>query len=408
MSPIPADHQTTVSNIGLAKTTKLIANAAWNYRRTMSWYLRKGDIKGLNNFLYTKTLVPTGEGSGELAYYFIGGLLQKYPQLVWYPRNIEIEITSKCNKHCVICEHTWWNEKATDLTFDEFKNLTNQFDLKWVNLTGEGDAFLNKDYLRMIELLKRRGTSVFLVDSFDLIDREVSQRLVKLGVDGIYISMDGATKETYESIKVGCNYDKVIQNIKQLLAWKKVYDSPVPEICFRFVVTKKNMHEMAEYVTVLQNLGSRKDFGDGSKIHFVGVLDFPEIHDLYVDEVPQIFANGDIPVVFAHTGKDTNPNINRCLAWMEPYFALVPQPMALPCCAVMMSNSREKLLEYSFGNYNNESMKSIWNSSYYRTFRRTVTNQHSSVPALCQGCRAFDTREREKLYGIDYRKRSDF
>jgi len=410
---IPADHGTTAKALGTLGLTKMIASAAWNYRRTAAYLLRRGKLRSLGNFLYTKTLVPTGEGSGELAYYFIGGLLQRFPQLVWYPRNIEIEVTTRCNKRCVICEHTWWHEPSVDLTFDTFKRLVDQFPLRWVNLTGEGDAFLNKDYLRMISYLKQKGTSVYLVDSMDLVDWHTSLELVKLGVDGIYISMDGATKQTYESIKVGCNFDKVLANMQRLLEAKRRLKSPLPEVCFRFAVTKTNVREMPDFVRLVRQLGARKDFGDGSKIHFVGLLDYPEIHDLYLEEIPQALidetlraADGTFPAVFAHTGQ--LPSINRCLAWAEPYFALVPEPMVLPCCAVLMSNGRQHLLEYSFGNYTKERFADIWNSQYYKWFRRTVTKKGAPVPALCAGCRAYDTREREQKYGIDERKKEDF
>jgi MoaA/NifB/PqqE/SkfB family radical SAM enzyme len=412
---IPADHMTTVKKLGTLGTINMIAKAGFNYRHTMGYLVGKKQFSRLANFLYTKTLVPTGEGSGELAYYAIGGLLQKYPQLVPYPKYIEIEITSRCNKRCIFCEHTSWNEPNKDLEFDQFKRLVDQFDLKWVNLTGEGDAFMNKSYLRMIQYLKSHDTSVFLVDSFDLITKDVAKVLVESGVDGIYISMDGATKETYESIKIGCNYDRVLTNIKNLLEIKKELHSPIPEICFRFVVNKKNVNEMADYVRVINSMASRKEFGDGSKIHFVGLLDFPEIHDLYLETIPvdkiseAIQASkGGLPVVFAHTEQVTNPSINKCLAWAEPYFALVPEPMMLPCCAVLMSNDRQKLLDYSFGNYMTTPTREIWDSPYYKWFRGMVTNPNAKVPAICAGCRAYDTTERIKKYGVDGRSKEAF
>ncbi len=414
---VPADHSTTVQTIGLGGVAKMIVKAGFNYRHTMGFYLRQGRIKELDNFLYTKTLVPTGEGSGELAYYFIGSILQAKPEWAPYPKYIEIEITSRCNKRCIMCEHTHWHEPARDLTLKEFVSLTDQFDLRWVNLTGEGDAFLNKDYLQMIEHLKHRKTSVFLVDSFDLINEQVSERLVRAGVDGIYISMDGATKKTYETIKVGNNFDKVRTNIQSLLAWKKKLNSPIPEICFRFVITNINAHEMGDYVKLIRTLAPRHDWGDGSKIHFAGLLDFPEVHHLYMERVPQQYIleavaeashPDSLPAVFAHTQSTTNPSMNQCLAWMEPYFALVPYHMALPCCAVLMSNSRAKLADYAFGDYTKESFKSIWNHPYYRWFRKSVTDPHAKVPQLCAGCRAYDTIQRMTECGVDHRTRQDF
>jgi len=413
---VPADYMATMNSIGRWGIAKMIARAVYNYKRTMFHFLKHKQFKRLANFLYTKTLVPTGEGAGEAAYLLIAGILRKHPQLAPYPRYIEVEVTTRCNKRCVICEHTWWNEPARDLSFGEFKRLADQFNLRWINLTGEGDAFLNKDYFKMIEYCKSRSTSVYLTDSFDLIAPDVSRRLVSLGVDGIYLSMDAATKETYERIKVGCSYDRTLANVKAMLAEKERQKSPIPELCIRYTITRDNINETVDFVKLINSLATRKRWGDGSKMHFIGLLDYPEVHDMLVEEIPhrviretmEASSNGGVPVVFAHPDSSKNPSIDTCLAWMEPYFALVPEPMVLPCCAVLMSNSRAKLLEYSFGNYMETPFRQIWNSPYYRWFRRQVTKRDGKVPALCAGCRAYNTKQREELYGIDYRKRDDF
>jgi MoaA/NifB/PqqE/SkfB family radical SAM enzyme len=413
---IPADHSITAETLGIFGLIKMIFKAGFAYRHTMIFFLKKGRFKELFNFFYTKTLVPTGEGSGELAYYFIGRPLQKFPTLAPYPRYIEVEMTSRCNKRCIICEHTWWQEPAADLSLADFIHLTDQFNLRWINMTGEGDAFLNKDYLNMIRHVKKRGTSVYLVDSFDLITKDIARELVRSGVDGIYISMDGAKKETYESIKVGCNFDKVVSNIRNLLEIKRELRSPIPEICFRFVINSLNADQMPDYVKLIRSLGPRQAWGDGSKIHFAGLLNYPEVNHLYMETIPREYINAtvqsalsdpdNLPVVFAHTEPAKNPSIDRCLAWMEPYFALVPHQMVLPCCAVLMSNSRAFLEEYSFGDYTKIPMKDIWNSPYYRWFRRAVNRPDAPVPAMCRGCRAYDTTERTKKCGIDFRKRT--
>ena len=417
MDLIPADHSATVDNVGILGTAQLIFKAGLGYRHTLAYYLKTHQYTSLGNFIYTKTLLPTGEGAGELAYYAIGPVLQRLPQLAPFPRNIEVEMTTRCNKRCIMCEHTWWHEPNRDITYDEFTDLAKQYPLRWINITGEGDAFLNKDYLRIIAYLKRRHIATYLTDSFDLIDDITAHTLVRFGVDGIYISMDGATKETYESIKIGCKYDTVISNIKALLVAKRSMESPVPEICFRFIITTKNVNEMADFVDTLRKLGPRADWGDGSKIHFAGLLDYPQIHNLYLDEIPNDMIvktvqaskrQGALPAVFAHSEKTTNPSINRCLAWMEPYFMLVPETVEIPCCAVMMANDREKLVEYSFGNYMTETAQDIWNHPYYQWFRRTVTNPYMPVPELCAGCRAYDTTQRIKEHGIDKRKKVDF
>ncbi|HOX40661.1 MAG TPA: radical SAM protein [bacterium] len=392
---------------------KWIFRIAFAYRRTIFYLLRKRGLKATLNFLYVKIFVPTGEGSGGAIYFLIGWLIRRFPRIAPYPRYIEMEMTTICNKKCVICEHTYWKPKDQEyrhLTLAEFKKYIDEFPkLKWVNLTGEGSAFLNPDYVEMLRYLKSKKVPIFLVDHFGDIKKETIEELVRIGIDGIYFSVDGATKETYEKIKVGCNFDKVTENLKYLVEMKKKYKTPIPEMCFRFVITKDNYQDIPAYVDYVYSIGDRKELGDGTRIDFCGLLAFPEIAHYNLKKMPPEILEKlvekqkkyDAFVLFAHaesTGVENVP-IDCCINWMEPYIMM--GGYVQPCCAVMMSNKRPWLREHALGNINEQSVKEIWNSDRYRKLRASVNNPKAPVPLMCADCRAFSTKERIKKYGID-------
>lgn len=409
-SILPADHAISAEMLGIRGLVSMILKAGWRYRRTVWYLLKKRGIKAVYNFFYTKIFVPTGEGSGELAYYFIGPLIRRFPRLAPYPSYIEIEITTRCNKKCIMCEHTYWKESIDNISYEEFIQLADQFpNLRWINLTGEGEPFLNKDFLNILEYLTEKEVMVYFGDSFDLIDETVAKKLVDLDIAGIYVSMDAATKETYEKIKVGCNFERSVKNIKRLVELKKAKGSPLPELCFRYIITTLNYHEIPKFVELVRTFGNMHELGDGSKIHFIGLLVFPEIRQYYLPDIPEKIQReaikkkeeieDGVEVIFSHTEPKRYPSINRCLAWMEPYIMM--KGYVLPCCAVMMSNNRDFLREHSFGNLFEKPFKEIWNSERYRKFRETVNKPDAKVPLLCKGCRAYDTKEREEKYGVD-------
>lgn len=402
----------------LSKDTLLRILVSWrenlrgllSYREILMYLLRKKGVRAAYNFLFCKLFVKEGEGGDGIAFAFIDPLLKLFPgltaKLAPYPYNIEIEITTRCNKKCIICEHTYWSEESRDLTFNEFKWIVDQFPkLKWVNLTGEGDAFLNKDYLKMIKYLKSKDIPVYLVDSFDLIDEQIAKELVKMGVDGIYVSMDAATKETYEKIKVGCNFERTIANIKKLIEIKKQMKSPLPIICFRYIVTTLNVHEMPKFIELVHSLGGKDALGKNSSVEFASLLVFDEVKHLFVPKVPdEIWRETlekarklGVDVRYAHIGN--LPPMEYCTAWLEPYIMM--GGYVLPCCAVLQNNNRDFLRRYSFGNIFEKSFREIWYSERYRRFRRMIPDKKAKVPILCKGCRAFDTRRRERLYGVD-------
>ncbi|MBU4078513.1 radical SAM protein, partial [Patescibacteria group bacterium] len=255
----------------------------WKYKKSIWYLLKKKGLRSVKNFLFVKYFV-TDEG-GEVA--VLNNLIKatKLSSLAPYPFKIEIEHTTICNKKCIICEHTYWQERQERLTFEQFKQIVDQFPkLRWTNITGEGTGFLNPDFLKIIEYLRLKDISVNFVDEFDFIDEAKARKIIELGVNCIWISMDGATKETYERIKVGCDFEKALSNVRMLLKLKKELNSPFPMICFRFVVNKLNYTEMPKMVELIHSLG---DLGEGTKLEFVGLLTFKEIEKYYLPEIPK-------------------------------------------------------------------------------------------------------------------------
>ena len=88
-----------------------------------------------------------------------------------YPSYLEIEVTTRFPLKCVFCERTYWQEANRDMTFPEFKSIIDQFPrLKWIGLTGIGESFVNKDFLRMLRYVKEKNIFVELYDNFFLVD----------------------------------------------------------------------------------------------------------------------------------------------------------------------------------------------------------------------------------------------
>jgi MoaA/NifB/PqqE/SkfB family radical SAM enzyme len=374
----------------------------WRYKRSIWYLLKRGELKDLYTFLFVKYFVADEGGDMSLLNNIISNTGWSF--LAHHPFKLEIEHTTVCNKRCIHCEHTHWKEKAETVNLEQIKSIVEQFPkLKWINLTGEGDNFLNPDYMNFIEYLREKKISVNFVDEFDFIESEKAKRLVELGVNCIWISMDGATKETYEKIKVGCNFEKAVHNIRVLQETKKKMGSPLPTLCFRFIVSNQNYLEMPRMVELIHSFG---DLGEGSRLEFTGLLTFKEIEHLKLSSMPEEIIEEtkrkakelSVPISFSHLKKEELPSINKCSAWTEPYIMM--GGYVLPCCAILMSNRRDFLRKNAFGNIFEKPFKEIWNSERYRKFRAQVLKKDGQVPLLCAGCRGYNTREREEKYGI--------
>lgn len=317
-------------------------------------------------------------------------LYRRFPRLAPYPEAIEVEVTTRCHLKCTICEHTYWNEKGKDMSLEEFKHIVDQFPkLKWIGLTGIGSSFLNKDYLEMLKYLKSKSIYVELFDTFTQIDERLARELVEIGVDKICLSLDAATKETYESMRVGAKFEKVLANVTTLLRVKKEMKTRIPELWFHYIVTKGNVQEMPQFVELVHSLKVNKT--GGSLLYWTDLLAFEEVKSLVTD-IPE-----EVKREVLRKGKELgiemwwNQNfapcepITKCVRWTEP-FILVTGHLQ-PCCVINEANIRDFQKTNSVANLFEQDFRDVWRNEY-KDLREMI--RRGEIPKICRYCREFD------------------
>lgn len=309
-----------------------------------------------------------------------------------YPSYLEVEATTRCNLKCIMCEHTYWNEPARDLSFEEFKGLIDQFlGLKWIAFTGIGENFLNKDFMKMYRYLKSKwkGILIELYDTFYFIDEKIARELIQeIGLTRVLASIDGATKGTYEKIRVGSNFERVTSNVKRFIEIKRELSSPLPEIIFHYIISKANIHEVPQYVEYVKSLG-------GEDIFFTAMLhSFEEVKELVTEVPKEVIREAEkrgkelgVHITWNEDVPEQKPPISKCTEWTMPFIYVTGHVQ--PCCAAQEANRRPVQKEQSLGNVFEKSFKEIWNSGKYRNLRRMLAK--GKVPAQCRDCPIYDT-----------------
>lgn len=300
-----------------------------------------------------------------------------------YPEFIEIEPTTFCNLKCKMCEHTYWKEPNKHMTYDKFLYILNQFPrLGWIGLTGIGEMFLNPDFMKMIEEVKKREIYLELFDNFCFLNKEKLTKLVEWGVDKIYISLDGATKETYEKNRIGSLWERVLSNLKTLDEIKKEKKTAFPYVWFHFIVNKDNIHEVIDYVDFVNSLNI-----DVKGIQYTKVLhDYPEIKDMYV-EIPEelmyrAMERGQklkIHTTFNVNTSHKKPPVKNCCTWSQPFIFV--DGTVIPCCSLNEQNDRTWQRETSLGNVFKDDMRDIWYGKKYDTMIKSIRQGK-----LCKSC----------------------
>ena len=356
----------------------------FNQFKHILFLLRKKGIRYTYNYLHFALLFDTKNP-----------LLIKL--LYWlkpYPSYIEIEVTTRCNLECIICEHTYWKEKNRDISFKEFKNIVDQFPkLKWIGLTGIGESFLNKDFLKMLRYVKEKNIFVELYENFYLIDENIARELVEMEIDKILVSFDAATKETYEKIRVNSNFERVIKNVKNLLRLKKEKRAYFPEIAFHFIINKLNISEISQYIDLVHSITQ----GEKTTIQFTRMLHkFSEINNLFTEVPENIIQDTErkakeiknIEITWNTDVPRFKPSLDKCTKWTMPFIFVTGH--VIPCCVGNEANRRDFQKETALGNVFEQNFKEIWYGEKYEILRKML--RQGKVPLACKNCSVYETK----------------
>jgi MoaA/NifB/PqqE/SkfB family radical SAM enzyme len=317
----------------------------------------------------------------------VGELLVNRCKVFGHPTYLEVEVTTRCNLRCVMCEHTHWQEPERDMTFEQFDRIVQQFPrIDWIGMSGIGTGFLNKDYVRMMRHVKeQRNPYIEIYDSCYMIDAERARELVDLGLDRIIASVDGATEATYEKIRVGAKFKTVIDNVRGIDAARKAAGKKYPEITFHFIASSINKHEMVDFVRLVHSL----DLGKETQVAITAILqEFREIEGMAPD-----ITQADVDAVEREARRlgirvNWNKNVpekeavGRCIEWTMPFIFV--DGTVIPCCAGNEGNRRDTQRRLSLGNVFETDFAEIWNGPRYRDLREKIWR--NEVPAPCRLC----------------------
>jgi len=303
------------------------------------------------------------------------------------PRWIQLECTTKCNLKCIMCEYSYLTGKGEDLSFEKFRHIVDSFpNLRTIDMTGIGEAFLNRDFLRTLEHLKSKSINVTFNDNFTLLTPKIAEKLISMQIDEIVISLDGATKETYESIRVGANFEKVTANIKNLVKLKNKMNSELPKLGIICTISNENIHEAPLMVDLAKSLNCW--------LKLSNVKTFEETKKLSIDindkKTKRIFEQTrekaremGVQVSFRHFSKRP---IQKCnYPWKTCYITY--NGFVYPCSYITHSKSRESRVKWSFGNIFEADFNEIWRSKKAKKFREKI--RKGKVPTICTDCQIF-------------------
>jgi MoaA/NifB/PqqE/SkfB family radical SAM enzyme len=316
------------------------------------------------------------------------------------PRTLYLETTNRCDSKCQTCIRTFLtNEPPKDLTLVELKGIVDQFPvLERVVLHGIGEPLLNHELFEMIAYLKAKGASVvFNSDAISLTPKRALQ-LIESCLDEFRVSMDGATRETYEKIRGVDQFDRVVENVRHLLGQQRKLEREIPRVSLWFTAIKANLEELPALVRLAARIGVREVYVQRLVYNSLGMAVAEQsLHRALLEREQGLIeeAHGlarDFGIAFKASGLATpleslqgtelgsRPWSGCQRPWTLSY--VTANGNVLPCCIAPFSakNYRGALL----GNAFTEDFSRIWNGEPYQQFRETF--ESDVPPDACRGC----------------------
>ena len=171
-------------------------------------------------------------------------------------RLFQVESAIACNLKCVMCP---WREIAkkaenhgimTPAVWEAIRHYLNR--VQSVDFTGGGEPLLQPHLAEWIADATKAGCETGFLSNGLLLKEDKLKKILDAGIKWICISMDGATAEMYNEIRVGSNFDRVCENVANIA---RLRSGSVPKTMINFVLMDMNAHQMEEMVQLAARLG---------------------------------------------------------------------------------------------------------------------------------------------------------
>ena len=306
-------------------------------------------------------------------------------------QKVYLELTTRCNLHCRTCVRNVWEEPLADMSDETFRRTLEGMrglpELREVVFGGYGEPFVHPRALEYLAAVKGLGVRVTVSTNGTLLDSERAEALVRLGVDVVTVSLDGARPETYGDVRRGADLEAVLSNLETLNRVKREHQTPFPRLQIEFVALKRNVGELPALVDLARRLGA-------NRVLVTHVLPHtPEMvaEALYGrNETPPLPPSIGWPVEsdgWLLWGIVELPRMNwgaerRCRFITSRALVVGWDGGVSPCYALSHSypyyifGRRKQVTRYVLGNVNEASLAEIWTSDEYVRFRAEVRRFH--------------------------------
>jgi MoaA/NifB/PqqE/SkfB family radical SAM enzyme len=343
---------------------------------------------------------------------------------------VYIEPTNRCNLECRTCMRNVWDEPLGQMRRETFSRIIEGLKLfsppPTIFFGGFGEPLAHPKIVEMITQAKTLGSSVELITNGTLLNKDLSKRLIEVGLDMLWVSLDGAKPESYADVRLGAALPEVISNLAAFRDACPLNDyffryPTKPKIGIVFVAMKRNISDLPSVVQLGNRLGAMQ-FLITNVLPYTAemrdeILYTRSINDIVFTpsmfrlELPKIdvdnltrealcrIMRGGQSVWLA--GRSFEEATDRCPFIEKGVTAISWEGNLSPCLPLLHNHmsyvdGRERFSRrYIVGNVAERDLDDLWNIPEYVTFRERVQEFDFSPCMICGGCDLFEKNEED-------------
>jgi len=302
----------------------------------------------------------------------------------------QIEPTSQCNLGCTFCIRDKVGVPIGTMSFEDFKIILSKLDsLFKIHMSGQGEPFLNKDIFKMIDYANRKGIVVNLNSNGTLLTQTMIDRLCDVEIGEIAISTESAFKDKFEEIRKGANFDKLMENIKNL---NRTLKERKKETIVSFAVTilSSNVEEIPQFVRlakkvginklVIQTIQEKEDYVDSydDTAKSLGISNLKNEMKKNIKEARDLAEKNNILFIFDEELNNSSPAFSGCI-WPWRAIYITWNGGVTPCCKIITPHKPPVI-----GNIVKDEFWRLWNGKVYQMYRKSLRKREALTP--CKGC----------------------
>lgn len=173
---------------------------------------------------------------------------------------VYVEPTTLCNLVCRTCIRNVWDEAPGRMSPDTVARIMESVRAitprPTVFFGGYGEPFAHPDLLPMVAEAKAAGCAVEVITNGTMLDRETREELVRLRLDRLWVSIDGATADSYADVRLWDALPQVIEDLTALRDLRHTSPTGSPRLGIAFVAMRRNIGDLPEVIRLGERLGA--------------------------------------------------------------------------------------------------------------------------------------------------------